>query len=253
MSKFYLIFQNFFQNKYIFFILYYLIHANIFFAFIQKTFSKYFRYKNLLFCIDNLNIPFSHYSSFLFKTYEINDRVMMEKFITKKNKCIIVGTGIGFTTVLAYQLSKNKVLSLEIDERLKSIIEKNFSLNKIKCELIFKNISFNKKKLKSYYKLKDNFLENNKNDKYGKKIIVDNIYYKDLKLSTYNTMIIDAEGYEFEILSRVKKLKSIKNIFFELHPKILSRYQQKKLFRSLFEGGYVKQLDFLNTFFYKKI
>ena len=66
-------------------------------------------------------------------------------------------------------------------------------------------------------------------------------------------MIIDAEGYEFEILTKVKKLKSIKNIFFELHPKILSGYQQKKLFRSLFEGGYVKQLDFLNTFFYKKI
>jgi hypothetical protein len=177
----------------------------------------------------------------------------MEKFITKKNKCIIVGTGIGFTAVLAYHLSKNKVLSLEIDERLKSIIEKNFLLNKIKYELIFKNISFNKKKLKSYFKLKDNFLENNKNDKYGKKIIVDNIYYKDLTLSEYNTMIIDAEGYEFEILTKVKKLKSIKNIFFELHPKILSGYQQKKLFRSLFEGGYVKQLDFLNTFFYKKI
>lgn len=253
MNKFYFIFHNFFQNKYTFFILYHLIHANIFFAFIQKTFFKYFRYKKLLFCTNNLNIPFSHYSSFLFKTYEINDRVMMEKFITKKNKCIIVGTGIGFTTVLAYQLSKNKVLSLEIDERLKNIIEKNFSLNKIKYELIFKNISFNKKKLKSYFKLKDNFLENNKNDKYGKKIIVDNIYYKDLKLSEYNTMIIDAEGYEFEILTKVKKLKSIKNIFFELHPKILSGYQQKKLFRSLFESGYVKQLDFLNTFFYKKI
>ena len=253
MNKFYFIFQNFFQNKYIFFILYYLIHVNIFFAFIQKTFCKYFRYKKLLFCTDNLNIPFSHYSSFLFKTYEINDRVVMEKFITKKNKCIIVGTGIGFTAVLAYHLSKNKVLSLEIDERLKSIIEKNFLLNKIKYELIFKNISFNKKKLKSYFKLKDNFLENNKNDKYGKKIIVDNIYYKDLTLSEYNTMIIDAEGYEFEILTKVKKLKSIKNIFFELHPKILSGYQQKKLFRSLFEGGYVKQLDFLNTFFYKKI
>jgi len=66
-------------------------------------------------------------------------------------------------------------------------------------------------------------------------------------------MIIDAEGYEFEILTKVKKLKSIKNIFFELHPKILSKDQQKKLFRSLFESGYVKQLDFLNTFFYKKI
>jgi hypothetical protein len=177
----------------------------------------------------------------------------MEKFITKKNRCLIIGTGIGFTTVLAYHLSKNKVLSLEIDKSLKSTIKKNFFLNKIKYELIFKNIVFNKNNLKSYLKLKNNFLENNKYNKYGKKIIVDNIYYKNLKLSEYNTMIIDAEGFEFEIITKVKELKSIKSIFFELHPKILSVIQQKKLFQSLFEAGYVKQFEFLNTFFYKKI
>jgi hypothetical protein len=177
----------------------------------------------------------------------------MEKFITKKNKCIIVGTGIGFTTVLAYHLSKNKVLSLEIDKSLKSTIKKNFFLNKIKYELIFKNIVFNKKNLKSYLKLKNNFLGNSKYNKNGKRIIVDNIYYKNLKLSEYNTMIIDVEGFEFEIITKVKELKSIKSIFFELHPKILSVIQQKKLFQSLFEAGYVKQFEFLNTFFYKKI
>lgn len=253
MSKLYFIFKNFLQNKYVFFLLYYLIHANFFFAFIQKTFFKYFTYKNLLFCTENLNIPYSHYSSFLFKTFEINDRVVMEKFITNKNKCVIIGTGIGFTPVLAYHLSKNRVLSLEIDPSLKSIIKKNFLLNKIKYSLIFKNINFNKKKLKSCFQIKDNFLENRKNIANGKKIMVENIYFKDLNLLSYNTMIIDAEGYEFEIIKEIKKLKSIKNIFFELHPKILSRNEQKKLFRSLFESGYVKQFEFLNSFFYKKI
>ncbi len=83
--------------------------------------------------------------------------------------------------------------------------------------------------------------------------MVDNIYFKDLTLLSYNTMIIDAEGYEFEIIKRINKLKSIKNIFFELHPQILTENEQKKLFRSLFKNGYIKQFEFLNSYFYKKI
>lgn len=255
MYKFYIVFKNFLRNKFVFFTLYYLVHANIFFAFIQKTFFKYFKYKNFLFCTKNLQIPYSHYSSFLFKTYEINDRIVLEKFITNKNKCIIIGTGIGFTSVLTYHLSNNKILCLEIDHRLKSTIENNFLLNKIKYLLIFKNINFNKKKIKMSFQFKENFLENNKYKDNGEgiKILIDNIYYKDLSLSEYNTMIIDAEGYEYEIIKEIKKLKSIKNIFFELHPKILSSNKQKKLFKSLFDNGYVKKFDFLNSFYYKKI
>ena len=245
-------FKKFFSNKFIFKILYYTIHANIFFALIQKIFFKYFRYKELLFETNNLNIPFSHYSSFLFKTFEINDRIVLEKFITKINKCIIIGTGIGFTASLAYKLSQNKILSFEIDRRLKKTIEKNFFLNKVKYTLILKNLNFDKKKSKSYFFFQKNFLENSNNKNNGKKIMLDNIYYKNLHLSLYNTIIIDAEGYEYEIITNIEKLKSIKNIFFELHPKILTKNQQNRIFKVLSLAGFTKKINFLNSYFFRK-
>lgn len=245
-------FKDLFSNKFVFKILYYTIHANILFALIQKIFFEYFRYKELLFVTNKLNIPFSHYSSFLFKTFEINDRVVLEKFISKKNKCIIIGTGIGFTASIAYKLSKNKILSFEIDKRLKHTIEKNFLLNRVKYTLILKNLNFDKNKLKDHFFFHENFLENSNNKNNGKKIMLDNIYYKNLPLSRYNTLIIDAEGYEYEIITNIKKLKSIKNIFFELHPKILTKNQQNRIFKVLSLAGFTKKINFLNSYYFKK-
>jgi hypothetical protein len=246
-------YKKFLLNKIIFNILYYTIHANIFFAIIQKIFFKYFRYKKLLFEIKNINIPLSHYSSFLFKTFEINDRIVLEKFLTKKNKCIIIGTGIGFTGALAYELSKNKILCIEVDHRLKKIIEKNFLLNKTKYTLIFKNLNFDKKKSKSYFVFKENFLLNQRNKDSNEKNLVDNIYYKNLPITKYNSLIIDAEGYEYELIKNIKKLKSIKNIFFELHPEILTKRQQQQIFNILSEYNFVKKFDFLNSYYFQKV
>jgi ABC-type antimicrobial peptide transport system permease subunit len=59
----------------------------------------------------------SSHSSFLFKTYEYNDRKIVEKHITKKNKCIIIGGGIGFIATLAFHLSNQKILVFEINNK----------------------------------------------------------------------------------------------------------------------------------------
>ena len=50
--------------------LYYFIHHNIIFGFIQKYFIKTFRFKKFKFFLNIEDIPLSNYSSFLFNTYE---------------------------------------------------------------------------------------------------------------------------------------------------------------------------------------
>ena len=90
-------------TKIIIFPLYYLIHHNIFFGFVQKYIFKYFKYKKIKLQLNIDNIPLSHYSGFLFNTYEYNDRFLVEKYIDKKNRCIIIGGGIGFIPILAYK------------------------------------------------------------------------------------------------------------------------------------------------------
>jgi len=81
------------SNRIFLFILYYLIHKNFFFGYLHKKFIKKFYYKKFIFYLSNNNFSISNHSSFLFKTYEYNDRKIIEKYIRNKNKCIIIGGG----------------------------------------------------------------------------------------------------------------------------------------------------------------
>ena len=94
--------------KFIIFPIYYLIHNNFFFGILQKFVFKIFKYKKFKFELTNLNLPISYFSSFLWKTYELNDRVIIERNLSKRNKCIIIGGGIGFIGVITYHLTKKK-------------------------------------------------------------------------------------------------------------------------------------------------
>ena len=70
------------------------------------------------------DIPVQNYSSFLFKTYEYNDRKLIEKHISQKNKTIILGGGIGFVPVLTFINSGNKILVFEINKKIIPNLEK---------------------------------------------------------------------------------------------------------------------------------
>ena len=60
----------------------------------------------LMFKIDYERIPTSLASSFIFNTYEYNDRVLVEKYITK-NKSIVIGGGLGFIACINFKLKIN--------------------------------------------------------------------------------------------------------------------------------------------------
>ena len=73
-------------TKVIFFLPYYLIHKNIFLGFFYRKFFSYFKYKNIKIFIKNAPFMISEYSSFVFKTYEFNDRYLIEKYLNKKKQ-----------------------------------------------------------------------------------------------------------------------------------------------------------------------
>ena len=94
--------------------LYYFIHHNIFFGFIHKYFIKTFRFKKFKFFLNIENIPLSNYSSFLFNTYEYNDRKLIERNINDKNHCIIIGGGLGLFPAFRTGIPKIKYLFLKL-------------------------------------------------------------------------------------------------------------------------------------------
>ena len=113
-------------TNFLIFPIYHLIHRNIIFGYLHKKFIKYFYYKNYKFFLNSNQIPLKNYSSYLFKTYEYNDRVLIERNISKKNKCIIIGGGIGFIATITYKLSKKKILVFEINKNLIPTLKKKF-------------------------------------------------------------------------------------------------------------------------------
>ena len=135
-------------TKLVLFPAYYLIHKNIFFGLIQKYIIRKFYYKNFRFDLNVENIPVSFYSSFLFKTYEYNDRKLVERYIDKNNKCIIIGGGLGFIPTIAYHNSKNKMLVFEINNKIIKNLEKNLINNNCDFTLFEKNLTIENEKKK---------------------------------------------------------------------------------------------------------
>ena len=82
---------------------------------------------------------------------------------------------------------------------------------------------------------------------------VKNIFYKNIKnIKNYDTIIIDAEGAEYNFLINLNKLNNIKHIFFELHYNLLSKKKIEKIFSELSSNSYELKDKFLNSFYFKR-
>ena len=240
-------------TKLIIFPAYYLIHKNIFFGFIHKNFIKKFYYKNITINLNINRIPLSNYSSFLFKTYEFNDRVLVEKQITKKNKCIIIGGGLGFIPCLVYKKSLNKILVFEIDKKITNNLNENLKKNLCKFEIINEFLQFNKNTSKIKFYMNNDFLCNSKYEKSKNSITVNTISFNKIKnFNKFNTLIIDAEGCELDYVRNIQKMDFIKHIIFELHNNLLSNKEIKTIFNFLRKNNFYLKDKCFNSYYFTK-
>ena len=233
--------------------IYYIIHHNYIFGFFHKVFIKKFFYKNFSFNLKINEIPLQNYSSFLFKTYEYNDRKLIEKYIGKKNKCIVLGGGIGFIPTLVYAKSLRSILVFEINKKLISNLKKNLLNNGVVFKIFTKNLVFKKEKKKKYF-FTDDFLSTSSKIKSTKKKLIENIELKKIKnFEKFNTLILDIEGDEDYYLLNIKKFKKIKYIFFELHYNIINKKVIKKIMSNLKNNGFNLKDKCFNSFYFSKI
>jgi hypothetical protein len=71
--------------------------------------------------------------------------------------------------------------------------------------------------------------------------------------STYDTLIIDAEGYEYDLITDINKSSNLMNIFFELHTTIIGLEKSNKIFSSLKKNNFLLRGKFFNSYYYSKI
>lgn len=196
----------------------------------------------------------SEYSSFVFKTYEFNDRYLIEKYLNKKNKCIIIGVGPGFTACLCFKYSKNLIKVFEIDKRWRNYIIKNMKINKVKAEVYFNNLTFSKNKIFQYFYINKFGLWNNqvKNNN-SIKTKINNINFNKIKnINDFNTLVIDAEGYEYYLIRNLHLMKNIRYLIFEFHNNLFDNNKKKKFFNFLKINNFKLQKKFFNSYYYEK-
>jgi len=245
-----MVFDN--VTKFILLPIYFIIHHNYIFGFLHKYFIKKFYYKNLKFELNIKSIPLQNYSSFLFKTYEYNDRKLIEKYITRKNKSIILGGGIGFIPTLTFKNSKNQILVFEVNKEIIQNLNKNLIDNKVKFKIYNKNLVYKKAKNKYFY-ITNDFLSTSSKTKSKKKIIIKNLETKIIRnFNKFNTLILDIEGDEEYYIQNIERFKKIKYLFFELHHNIIKKDKIINLMRILKLNKFILQDKCFNSYYFRR-
>ena len=241
-------------TKLIIFPAYYVIHKNFFFGLIHKFLIKKFYYKTFKFNLNIKGISLSSRSSFFFKTYEYNDRKLVEKYINHKNNCIIIGGGLGFIPTLAFHKSKKKILVFEINKTIIKNLRTNLIDNNCKFNLYNNNLVLKNTKKTSKYFLGNSFLSTSQYDKKGKPEHVDNIHINKIKdFKRFNTLIMDGEGIEEYFITNINRIPNIQNIIFELHNNMFELKKINFLFSNLKKNNFVLIDKCFNSYYFKKL
>ena len=249
-------------KKIFFYLPFYLLHKNIIFGYfflkIIKIFYYSFKNKRFSFFVPN-NLDYSFYSSFLTKTYEINDLTLIKKNLRSDCKPIIIGGGLGFIPAIVSTIVRKKIPIFEIDTKIIPFLKKNLNKNNINSKIYNSLFFLNKKPKTKFFFESKNFISTsiynskNKNNNFIK--LNKFISYKKLcKINkvVYNTLIIDAEGYEYDLINDISMNNSIKHIFFELHTSIIGQKRTDKLLRSLKINNFNLVDSFFNSYYYSR-
>ncbi len=241
-------------SKLIMFPLYYIFHYNIIFGWAHKNYIKKFKYKKFIFDLKDFEIPLPYYSSFVFKTYELNDRIILERNLSTKHKCIIIGGGIGFVPAIVNKITKNKIIIFEINKKIINNLKTNLLNNNIKSKVYNFNLLLNNKNIKKYYYSSSNFLATSMFRKTKKKFKLKNINYKSVKnIDNFNTLIIDGEGIEKHYIDNIFVLKKIKHLIFEFHNDIFTKTEKFLIFDKLNKNGFILKDSFINSYYFHKL
>ena len=127
-------------------------------------------------------------------------------------------------------------------------------MNKCEFSLLNNNIKIGKfkNKIENFY-FSTSFIDTSKNIKTKKILNFKNININKIKnFKNFNTLIIDGEGIEEYFIKNINKIKSIKEIIFELHYNIFNKFEANNLFSILEKNGFEKVDSCFNFFYFKK-
>ncbi len=172
--------------------------------------------------------------------YEYAEAKLLRKFIRPDNTIVEIGGGMGFIAILAAKYAKSVVV-YEGNPKLIEIIKENIIINnihniKVKSFAVYTDCS---QPLVDFY-IGDNFWNASfvKFDNAVKKS-VRTIGLDEVVEKSVDSLIIDVEGFEFELLHSYIYPYHVKKVLIEFHPKVLKKDEIDRIKNNLTEQGFV--------------
>lgn len=165
-------------------------------------------------------------------------------------------------TTISELITDKKIPTFEIDINIIPILKKNIKINKLKSKCYnylfyfkkkpkYKNIILSEEYISTtLYNQNDKVDKENKNMRINKLNYMSYNYLSNITKTTYNTLIIDAEGYEYDLIKDLPLKSSIKYLFFELHSSMIGKIKTKHLFQQLKNKNFILKDSFFNSYYF---
>lgn len=154
--------------------------------------------------------------------YEAHECALVRKWLAPTDRVLEIGCGIGFVSLVATSIcGEGNVASFEANPEMEAVIRRNFTLNGWTPNLTMSAVTADGRDIQ--FHRQENVLSSSifDRDLGAEEISVRSVSINDaLKVSQANTLIMDVEGAEEEILPAAD-LSNVKTAIIELHPHII--------------------------------
>ncbi len=192
------------------------------------------------------------------KDYETGEINIIKNNLSKDDKVLEIGTGLGFLAVYCSKIiGQNNVTSIEANPYLEKYHKRIFELNNTFPTIIYNSVGQNEEESVFYIDEK-NFWSSSLipfKAKKLKKINVKSIDINKLINEISPTfLIIDVEGFEYELIKLIADFGSIVKIQIETHSRIIGKEKVDEIVPILARHFFVLDNHFSkdNQYFFKK-
>ena len=174
--------------------------------------------------------------------YEHGDIELIDKYVTRGAKALVVGAGIGFTSAAIHKKTLMPVTAVDADPSLQEKIEATAKANNFNISFINGAVCPPKTSGSIDFFISEEYWASSLFEdtyKAAKKISVPIIdMVKIIEEGSHNLLFIDIEGAESRLFSHLKLPEIVKQIFVEIHRPNIGETATAKTMSDLWEQGF---------------
>lgn len=194
-----------------------LVLAGIYFTVFKKT----YKINNMQFSIPFELTNFKFRGLFATNIYEKEERKYLQQFLQSQARVLELGGCLGIISCLTNSLLRDKKKHVVLEANINLITHINKNRQKNNCSFQVENCIISKKEDNDFY-ISDIIVVSSNKKKTNNKTTVKGVTIEYLEKKydiQFDTLIMDIEGGEFEVLTENKKaLSKFKKLFIEFHP-----------------------------------